>query len=122
MLAPLYPDETGLPMTLWVGLRGGSRQDVRVVANGMRGARMTIAKPVTVAVLPTPRLVRGQLPLVHQRLVFAWAARNAAALADYWAGAIGLVGLGARLRPLPRFEVRCLARAARAEAATVGAQ
>lgn len=100
-LAPLYPDETGLPMTLWVGLHGRTRHDVRAIANGVRGARTTIANPVTVAVLPTPRLIRGYLPLVHQQVVFAWVARNAEALADYWTGAIGLVGLGKRLRALP---------------------
>jgi hypothetical protein len=106
-------------MTLWVGLRGRSRHDPRVVANGVHGARMTIANPATVAVLPTPRLIRGYLPLVHQRLVFAWVARNAEALADYWTGAVGLVGLGTRLRVLPRFEVRRLARAARETAVEV---
>lgn len=108
-LAPLYPAETGLPMTLWVAPRGRAKHDLRVVANGVRGARMTIANPVTVAVLPTPRLVRGRLTLIHQRLVFAWLMHNAVALSDYWAGAIGIVGLGIRLRPLRRVAVRRLA-------------
>ena len=110
MTAPLYPDETGLPMTVWVEPRARARHDVRIVVNGVRGTHMTIITPAVVAVLPMPRVIRGELTLIHRRLVFAWVARNADALADYWAGAIGLIGLGRRLRPLPRFEVRRMAR------------
>ena len=116
MSAPLYPDETGLPMTVWVAPRGQARRDARIVVNGVRGPRMTLVLPVVVAVAAVPRLISGKLPLVYERMVLAWVALNAEALADFWAGAVGVVGLGRRLRALPRTEGRRLARDARAEA------
>lgn len=56
------------------------------------------------------------LPLVDERMVLTWVALNVEALADFWAGAVGVVGLGRRLRALPRTEGRRLARDAQAEA------
>lgn len=64
-----------------------------------------IAKPKIVAVRPAPRVISGQLPLVHRRMVFAWVRLNETALADYWAGVIGTVDFAQRLRPLPIIEV-----------------
>ena len=103
-------------MTVWVAPRGQARRDARIVVNGVRGPRMTLVLPVVVAVAP-PRLVSGKLPLVYERMVLAWVALNVEALADFWAGAVGVVGLGRRLRALPRTEGRRLARDARADAA-----
>ena len=104
-MAPLYPTETGLPMTVWVQPRGRKRLDVRIVVNGVSGPRLTIANPRIVAVQPSPRVVSGRLPLLHRRLVFAWAQLNETALGDYWAGAIGTLDFARRLRPLPILEV-----------------
>lgn len=103
-MAPLYPTETGLPMTVWVQPRSRTRPDVRIVVNGISGPRPMIAKPKIVAVRPSPRVISGQLPLVHQRMVFAWAQLNQTVLADYWAGVIGTVDFARRLRPLPIIE------------------
>lgn len=100
-MAPLYPTETGLPMTVWVRPRSRVRADVRIVVNGVSGPRPTIAKPKIVAVRPTPRVISGHLPLVHRQLVFDWVWLNQTALADYWAGAIGTIEFARRLRPLP---------------------
>jgi hypothetical protein len=105
-MAPLYPTETGLPMTVWVQPRSRTRSDVRIVVNGVSGPRPTIAKPKIVAVRPSPRVISGWLPLIHQRMVFAWARLNETALVDYWAGVIGTVDFARRLRTLPVIEAR----------------
>ena len=103
-MAPLFPTETGLPMTVWVQPRGRKRLDVRIVVNGVSGPRLSIANPRIVAVQPSPRVTSGRLPPVQQRLVFAWAQLTEAALGDYWAGAIGTLDFARRLRPLPIIE------------------
>jgi hypothetical protein len=42
-MANLYPDTTGLPMTVWVSPRGNTRHDVRVEVDTTDGNQMNIA-------------------------------------------------------------------------------
>jgi hypothetical protein len=53
-MANLYPDTTGLPMTVWVSPRGNARHDVRVKVNMAHGNQMNIANTAVVGVRPTP--------------------------------------------------------------------
>jgi hypothetical protein len=47
-MANLYPDETGLPMTVWVSPRGTARHDVRVKVNMTHDNHMTISNTAVV--------------------------------------------------------------------------
>jgi hypothetical protein len=70
-MANLYPDTTGLPMTVWVSPRGNARHDVRIKVNMTHGDRMDITNTAVVAVdrcrafsqvssrRPTPRRCRS---------------------------------------------------------------
>ena len=60
-MANLYPDTTGLPMTVWISPRGNARHDVRVKVNMTHGNQMTIANTAVVGVRPAPRVIAGQL-------------------------------------------------------------
>jgi hypothetical protein len=100
-MANVYPNETGLPMTVWVSPRGHARHDVRVKVCRVHGARMTIDNTAVVAIRPTPRLVEGQLSPLDMNVVNDWLRLNEAALVDYWEGTIGTVELARRQRPQP---------------------
>ena len=99
-MANLYPDTTGLPMTVWVSPRGNARHDIRVKVNMTHGDRMDITNTAVVAVRPTPRLVAGQLSPADAQAVFAWISLNADALVAYWDGQIDTARLIYRLKPI----------------------
>jgi hypothetical protein len=100
-MASLFPDDTGLPMVVWVSERGQARHDVRIKVNQTHGARMLPGNLATVAVRPAPRLVAGQLSADDLHRVSRWIALNEAALVDYWEYRISAVELVGRLRKLP---------------------
>jgi hypothetical protein len=98
----LSPDETGLPMTVYASPRGRARHDARVKVNGVSGRRMTLEQESIVGVRPAPWVVhRGNLSPGDERLVFAWVARNEAALLAYWDFTINTTEFLARLQRLP---------------------
>ncbi len=99
-MANLYPDTTGLPMTVWVSPRGKARHDVRVKVNMTHGNQMDIANTATVGVRPTPRLIAGRLSSMDAQLVFEWIALNVDLLVDYWNGRIDTAGMIRGLRAL----------------------
>lgn len=99
-MANLYPDTTGLPMTVWVSPRGKARHDVRVKVNMTHGNQMDIANTATVGVRPTPQLIAGQLSSTDAQLVFEWIALNVDLLVDYWNGRIDTAGMIRGLRAL----------------------
>ena len=100
-MANLYPDTTGLPMTVWVSPRGTARHDVRVKVNMTHGDQMNIANTAVVGVRPTPHVIAGHLPPDDQRAVFEWVSLNAAAIVEYWDGRIDTIELGRLLKRLP---------------------
>ena len=100
-MANLYPDTTGLPMTVWVSPRGNARHDVRVKVNMTHGDQMNIANTAVVAVRPSPRIVAGQLPPADAQEVFRWVSMNSDALVAYWDGQIDTARFIHRLKPLP---------------------
>ncbi len=100
-MANLYPQTTGLPMTVWVSPRGNARHDARVKVNMTQGEQMNVDNTAVIAVRPTPRVVEGRLSTADERAVFTWIALNAAAIIAYWEGYIDTVQLAHALRPLP---------------------
>jgi len=83
-MANLYPDTTGLPMTVWVSPRGNARHDVRVKVNMTHGNQMNIADTAVVGVRPTPRVIAGELSPADTQAVLQWVALNRDVLVDYW--------------------------------------
>jgi hypothetical protein len=101
-MANLYPDTTGLPMTVWVSPRGTARHDVRVKVNMTHGNQMNIANTAVVGVRPAPRIVAGQLSPADAQAVFQWVSLNADALVEYWEGRIDTARMIHALQPLLR--------------------
>jgi hypothetical protein len=100
-MANLFPRTTGLPMTVWVSLRGNARHDVRVKVNMTHGNQVTISNPALVRVRPTLQVITGQLSSNDEQAVFEWVSLNADALVEYWEGRIDTIQLGQTLKRLP---------------------
>ena len=100
-MANLYPDTTGLPMTVWVSPRGNARHDVRVKVNMTHGNQMDIANTAAVGVRPTPRVIAGQLSPADAQAIFEWVVLNTGVLVAYWDGQIDTARMIQGLRPLP---------------------
>ena len=98
-MANLYPEDTGLPMTVWARPRGNARHDVSVKVSRTHGKRMTAGNTASVGVRPVPHLAAGELRPKDQIAVFQWTALNREALVDYWTGRIAT---GEFLRRLQR--------------------
>ena len=99
-MANLYPESTGLPMTVWVSPRGNARHDIRVKVNMTHGDRIDITNTAVVAVRPAPRIVAGQLSPADAQAVFQWISLNAEGLIAYWEGQIDTARLIYRLKPI----------------------
>jgi hypothetical protein len=99
-MANLYPDTTGLPVTVWISPRGNARHDVRVKVNMTHGNQMSIANTAVVGVRPTPRMISGQLSPGDAQAVFRWIALNTDALVAYWEGRTDTARAIQALKPL----------------------
>jgi hypothetical protein len=99
-MANLYPDTTGLPMTVWISPRGNARHDVRVKVNMTHGNQMSIANTAVVGVRPTPRVISGRLSADDAQAVFRWIALNIDALVAYWEGRTDTARAIQALKPL----------------------
>jgi hypothetical protein len=99
-MANLYPDTTGLPMTVWISPRGTARHDVRVKVNMTHGNQMIIANTAVVGVRPAPRVIAGQLSPGDAQAVFRWIALNTDALVAYWEGRFDTARVIQALKPL----------------------
>src|SRR5215472_15661786 len=100
-MANLYPDTTGLLMTVWVSPRGSARHDVRVKVNMTHGNQMSIANTAVVSVRPTPRVIAGRLSPGDTQAVFQWVVLNTGVLVEYWEGQIDTARMIQGLKPLP---------------------
>ena len=85
-MANLRPERTGLPFVVFISQRGGARHDVRVKLAS--GAKVHPSDMITVAVRPTPRIIRGRLNRQEFDLVRRWIELNIDVLVDYWNGDI----------------------------------
>ncbi|HJU16591.1 MAG TPA: hypothetical protein VJ770_08965 [Stellaceae bacterium] len=98
-MANLRPERTGLPFIVFISQRGGARHDVRIKL--ARAAKVRPSEMITVALRPTPRVVRGQISVREFDLVKRWIALNQDALVNYWDGAIEYTeDVLAALRPI----------------------
>lgn len=84
-MANLAPEDTGLPMVVWVSQRGGARHAPRVKVSLVHGRRMRPERTTSVSIVHAVEVVAGP-PLPHDdlELVRDWIARNRAVLLDYW--------------------------------------
>jgi hypothetical protein len=85
-MANLRPERTGLPFVVFISQKGGARHDVRVKI--ARGAKVRPSEMATVAVRPTPRVIRGALDPDDLARLAEWIELNRAVLVDYWNGDI----------------------------------
>jgi hypothetical protein len=88
-MANLYPEDTGLPMTVWVSPKGSARHDARVKVSMVHGNRMTLDNLAIVAIRPEPKVLHGSLTAKDERLVAKWIGQNEKTLIAYWEGEIG---------------------------------
>jgi len=88
-MANLYPEDTGLPMTIWVSPKGKARHDARVKVCRIHGNRMTLDDLAIMAIRPDAKLLHGTLAGKDERLVADWIDKNRATLIAYWDGEIG---------------------------------
>jgi len=102
-MANIYPADSGLPMTVWVGPRGDPppRHDVRIKVSMAHGNRMSISNTAVVAVRPVPRLVTGQLSAADLRLVSDWIHLNEAAIVAHWEGRSSAIQFAQQMKRLP---------------------
>jgi len=85
-MANLRPERTGLPFVVFISQRGGARHDVRIKL--ARSPRVRPSDMITIALRPTPRLIRGRMSAREFDLVRQWLELNRDVLVDYWNGAI----------------------------------
>ena len=101
LMSNLFPEDTGLPMVVWVSVKGGARHDARIKVNMTPGERVEIDNMAVVTVRPSPRLVHGALDQRDLQAVTAWIELNRDAIIDHWEGRASSVALARRLKPLP---------------------
>ena len=96
-MANLFSRHTGLPVTVWVSVKGGARHAARVKVCRRPGDKMDASDTASVAIQPPPKLVVGTLEPAVEDVVLRWVSLNSAALMDYWNGLIDTVELIGRL-------------------------
>jgi hypothetical protein len=98
----IVPDDSGLPMTVWVRPRSNERHGPRIKVCTIYGARMFPHDTVSVTLPPAIRAIPpGGLPAADLRAVSDWIRLNEAAITAFWESRISGVELGRRLRRLP---------------------
>ena len=100
--ANLFPEDTGLPVTVWVSPRGRARHAARIKVCRGPGNRMVPSNTAVVAIEPETRLMEGRLQAEYLQPVAQWVALNRDALLVYWNGEIGTGALIHRLQRVPR--------------------
>jgi hypothetical protein len=97
-MANLFPEDTGVPVTVWVSPRGRARHAARIKVCRGPGNRMVPSNTAVVAIEPEPGLVEGRLPDDYLRPVVQGVALNRDALLAHWNGEIGTGALIHRLQ------------------------
>lgn len=85
-LANLLPEDTGLPMVVWISDGTGLRHDLRVKVSQTHGDRIRRDDFAVMAVRPEPRLLHGELSRRDVEAVRAWILLNEAVILDFWDG------------------------------------
>jgi hypothetical protein len=84
-MANLRPERTGLPFCRVHFAKGDARHDGIKLA---RAAKVRPSEMITIAVRPTPRVIRGKMNFHEFDLVSPWIELNRGVLIDYWNGDI----------------------------------
>lgn len=100
VMSSLYSRDTGLPMTVRVGVNCGVRQDVRVEPGRTHGHLMAIHDTAIISVRPTPELIEGPVRTAGLKAVQAWIALNAAVLVGHWVGVLDTIDLAQALKKI----------------------
>lgn len=99
-MANLFPEDTGLPVTVWVSPRGRARHAARVKVSRVAGNKMVPSNTAVVRIEPEPALIAGKLPSQYLAPVLRWIAANRTPLLRYWNGEIGIGVLIGSLKKL----------------------
>jgi hypothetical protein len=98
----LIPDDTGLPMAVWITENDGYPHDVRVKVSTLHGGRGSWRAAPSVGVRPQPHeIVPGSLSAADVALVTRWIELNRDVIIDLWDGAITPRQVYPRLQRLP---------------------
>jgi len=97
----VYPDDSGLPMTVWVRPRSNERHGPRIKVCTIYGPRMFPRDTVTVTLPPIQVIPPGGLGASDLAIVSSWIRLNQAAIIAFWESRISGVEFGRRLRKLP---------------------
>jgi hypothetical protein len=99
-MANVFPDDSGLPMTVWVRPRSNERHGPRIKVCTVPGPRMLPHDTVTVT-LPQIRVIpTGGLSPADLRIVSDWIRLNETAITAHWEGRISAIEFGRRLQKL----------------------
>lgn len=101
LMSNLFPRDTGLPMTVWIGDKGHARHDVRVKVNMIPGQRAGPQPLAVMSVRPEPQLLHGELSTSDIKAVAAWIKLNEKVILDHWNGEASTIDLARRLKRLP---------------------
>jgi hypothetical protein len=98
----IVPDDSGLPMTVWVRPRSNERHGPRIKVCTIDGPRMFPRDTVSVTLPPSVRVIPpGGLSPAELRRVEEWIRLNEAAITAFWESRISGVEFGRRLQKLP---------------------
>jgi len=102
-MAKLFPQDTGLPMAVWITENDGYQHDVRVKVSKLRGGKGAWRHDsVEVGIRPEPKeIVTGSLSADDFKAVAEWIKLNRETIIDYWNDGLSLGELHARLKKLP---------------------
>jgi hypothetical protein len=91
LMANLRPDDTGLPMVVWISERDRARHDVRVKVAPVHGYRASPYDTASVGARPSPRVLAGSLSTGDLHAVSRRIALNEPVIVDYWEARSGPV-------------------------------
>jgi hypothetical protein len=97
-MANLFPEETGLLVTVWVSPRGRARHAARVKVCRVPGNKIVPSNTAVVRIAPEPTLIAGDLPGRYLEPVVRWVGLNQGVLLEYLDGKIGTGTLMRRLQ------------------------
>lgn len=97
----LWPESTGLPMTIWVLERANAWHDCWVKVSMVHGKSVEWDKTAIVSVRPRPRVIVGELSPEDLTAVSEWIVLNKQVILDHWNYLIDSVELVRRLQRLP---------------------
>ena len=98
----LRPQDTGLPMSIWITENDGYPHDCRVKVSRIHGGRGSWREAPSIGVRPQPHeIYAGSLPAADVALATRWIELNRQLILDFWDGTVGVPEVVARLRKLP---------------------